>query len=352
MVELYDSLASRTAREGAKEKTESYADTILFLLDETARNFPDEKKVLSLKKGYFVEKYYENRQEDAIKLYEEGIAGDDSTIDIYYLDRLARLYAAKPESKMKAIGILQKILDKDPNNATAQEYMKSLITDPNEYINVLRDAYFADSQSRQKLYELANAFYENIQAYDSAVVYFEKLTLLDPNVKNYWERLAKAQQFRGNYKAAVKAYEQVEKLDPTGKETMYNIAASLLQLGDLVKARAYAEKASAIDKDWGAPYMLTAQSYEAAVQRCVEGKRGGWDKMKVLDKAVYALAQDLYSLAARDPNFTDQARSRAAQLSTLIPTAEDLFVNKFAKGSTYKINSECYSWINRSVVLR
>jgi hypothetical protein len=125
-----------------------------------------------------------------------------------------------------------------------------------------------------------------------------------------------------------------------------------MQTGKLSSARDYAEKALKVDPSWGAPHMVIAQSYEEAVRRCVESKRGGWDKMKVLDKLVYQAAADEYDDAAKDPDFRDQALQRKGALSSVLPTAEDLFVNKIQKGKPYMINADCYGWISRSVVPR
>ena len=66
---------------------------------------------------------------------------------------------------------------------------------------------------------------------------------------------------------------------------------------------------------------------------------------------MYSLAQEEYRKAMRDGEFADQARTRIGQLQSLTPTAEDLFRNGIKKGSSYELNSGCYSWINRSVVL-
>ncbi len=348
MIEIYDTMIVRSADSVVRK---GHADTVLLLSDDYIATFPAEKKAGLFRKGYYLEKYHETRPEEAIASYEAAIAGDYVGTDIYWLDRLARLYAAKPETKMKAVGVLQKMLEKDPNNVTAQAFMKQLITDPEEFAGVLRDAYFADPTNRQKLYELANMYYETLQNYDSAVVYFKKLVQIDATVRTYWDRLAKAQQSKGDYRDAVKSYEELLKIDPSMKENWLNLGNVQLQTGDLQKARASAEKALSIDPNWGRPYMLIGQCYEQVAQRCVESKRGGWDKMKVVDKAVYALAQDMYRQAARDPEVADQARTRAAQLQTLTPTAEDLFVNKVPKGKPYKIAGDCYGWIGRSVVL-
>jgi tetratricopeptide (TPR) repeat protein len=348
MIEIYDTLIVRSTDETYRK---GRADTLLLLCDDYIEKFPAEKKPGLLRKGYYLEKYHADKPDEAITSYETAIAGDYLGTDIYWLDRLARLYAARPETKMKAVGVLQKMLEKDPNNVTAQAFMKQLITDPEEFAGVLRDAHYADPTNRQKLYELANVYYETLENYDSAIVYFKKLVAMDATVRNYWERLAKSQQNKGDYRDAAKSYEELLKIEPGVKENWLNLGNVQLQIGDPVKARASAEKALAIDGNWGRPYMLIGQCYEQAAQRCVESKRGGWEKMKVIDKAVYALAQDMYRQAARDQEIADQARTRASQLSTLTPTAEDLFVNKIPKGKPYRIAGDCYGWINRSVTL-
>jgi tetratricopeptide (TPR) repeat protein len=346
MIELYDSLATRA---DTPEEHTLVADTLLWLIDNGIEAFPDKKMEFSLSKGYQIERHYSDRGKDAIAAYEIGLGGDYANADMYYLQRLAILYKNDPATKAEALKVIQAILLIDPNDAMAQSLLKDLISDPDEFVGILRDAYYADSDNTQKLYELANGFYEMIQNYDSAAVYFEKLAISNPTVKNYWQRWAATLLYIGNYKKATVAYRKVTELDPESKESWLNLARAELQEGNFSDARQAAEKANALDQEWGAPHLVVAQAYEAAVQRCVERTRGGWDKMKVVDKMVYLLAQTEYARAARDPQFEDMARQRSGALNTLTPTAEDLFLNKIPRGTPYMINKDCYTWINRSV---
>jgi tetratricopeptide (TPR) repeat protein len=347
LAELYDTLATN---ESSAEMKQAYGDTIELILDHAIKTFPDRSAEFYKQKGYHYERQFTGREADAIASYESGVNGVyTNPDDMYYYERIAILTSQIPDMKMKCIAVCQAILALDANNALAQGVLRNLISDPAEYVGILRDSYYADPENRQKLYELANGFYELVQEYDSAIVYFDKLIAIDPSVKNYWERLGACHLYLGNYSAAGKAYKKMTELDPTSKESWLNLARAVLQEGQLPEARTYAEKASELDPAWGAPRMVVAQAYEAAVQRCVERNRGGWDKMKVIDKMVYLLAQTEYSRAARDPQFADQARSRSGALSTLTPTSEDLFVNKIPKGSAYMINKDCYGWISRSV---
>ena len=346
LAELYDTLATRS---DSPELKQAYGDTIIYIYDQGIATFPDRAGEFNLLKGYQYERQFSGKEKEGIDAYEAAIKGDYANADLYYLERLGILYSKIPEFKMKAVAVLQAIILRDPNNTTAQALLKNLITDPEEFVGILRDAYYADPDNRQKLYELANGFYEMVQDYDSAAVYFEKLVALDGTVRNYLERLGAAYLYTNHYDKAAKTYKKVTDLDPQSKEAWMNLARAVLQEGQLAEARTYAEKASDLDPNWGAPRMVIAQAYEAAVQRCVERTRGGWDKMKVIDKMVYLLAQTEYSRAARDPQFTEQARSRSGALSSLTPTAEDLFVNKIPKGSSYSINKDCYGWIGRSV---
>jgi tetratricopeptide (TPR) repeat protein len=346
MIDLYDTLATHAA---TPEEKKGIADTMMSIIENAILTFPDRKAEFSLVKGYQLERQYTDRSMDAIHAYEDGINSDYANADMYSLMRLAILYAKDPELKTKAIEVLQAILLRDPNNENAQGLLKSLMENPEEYIVVLRDAYYADSENVTKLYELASGFYELVQQYDSAAVYFDKLTKLAPDVKNYWQRLGACMLFLENNKRASEAYRKVTELDPESKEAWLNLARSVLQEGKYSEARNHAEKASALDPAWGLPHMVVANAYEMAVARCVEGTRGGWANMKVIDKMVYLLAQTEYNRAAQDPQVEAQARERSRALSTLTPTAEDLFVNKIPKGKPYSINKDCYGWIGRSV---
>ncbi len=347
MVELYDTLATH---EPVAEMKLAYGDTIQSILDSAIATFPDRASEFYKAKGYYYERQFTGREADAITSYEAGIGGVYTNMeDMFYLERLAVLYSQNPDKKMKSVEVCQAILLLDPNNTLAQGLLRSLISDPQEFVGILRDAYYADSENRQKLYELANGLYELVQAYDSAIVYFNKLIAIDPTVKNYWERLGACYLYTGNYSGAMRAYKKMTEIDPQSKEAWLNLARSAVQEGQYSDARTYADKVSELDPAWGAPRMVVAQAYEGAVQRCVERTRGGWDKMKVVDKMVYLLAQTEYARAARDPEFSEQARSRSSSLSTLTPTAEDLFLNKIPRGTSYMINKDCYGWISRSV---
>lgn len=349
MVELYEKQG--TASEDPAMKAAA-GDTIILLCDDAIKQFPDKKEYWELKKGYYFELMFQDKSEEAIKAYEAGVQGDYKNAEMYYLDRLSDLYSRNPDYKMKAVEVMQVILLRDPNNTAAQQRMKNLISDPEEYIGILRDAYYADSENTAKLYELANGFYEMLQQYDSAAVYFDKLTSLDPAVKNYWSRLGASLMYLGDYGKAEKAYDKLAQLDPESRDAWINLARATLQNGKFSITRDYAEKALKIDPSWGAPHMVIAQAYEETVRRCVESKRGGWEKMKVLDKLVYQAAADEYDAAARDQEFREQAQQRKGALSSVLPTAEDLFVNKIPKGKSYMINADCYGWISRSVVPR
>lgn len=346
MIELYDSLATRAEDEEVKTNA---ADTLIWLIDNAIEHFPDRKNDYLLMKGYQLERHFTDREMEAIETYEAGIERDYTTADMYYLSRLAILYSKYPEMKQQAIQVLQAILLRDPNNEMAQSMLKNLMDNPEEYISILRAAYYADPGNVTKLYELANGYYELVQEFDSSAVYFGKLTEMAPEVINYWQRYGASLMFIEDYRAASEAYKKVTELDPESRDAWMNLARSVLQAGRLSEARTYAEKASDLDPSWGAPHMVIANAYETSVSRCVEGSRGGWANMKVIDKLVYLLAQNEYARAARDPQFEDQARERSRALSTLVPTSEDLFVNKISRGTPYQINKDCYGWINRSV---
>ncbi|MBR9978076.1 MAG: tetratricopeptide repeat protein [Bacteroidetes bacterium] len=346
MIELYDSLVTRAEDEEVKAGA---ADTLIWLIDSAIEHFPDRKNDYLLTKGYQLERHFPDLEMEAIDAYESGIEGDYTTADMYYLSRLAILYSKNPEMKQQAIQVLQAILLREPNNEMAQSMLKNLMDNPEEYISILRDAHYADPGNVTKLFELANGYYELVQQFDSSAVYFGKLTGMSPEVINYWQRYGASLMFIEDYRAASEAYKKVTELDPESRDAWMNLARSVLQAGKLSEARTYAEKASALDPSWGAPHMVVANAYETAVSRCVEGTRGGWANMKVIDKLVYLLAQNEYARAARDPQFEGQARDRSRALSTLIPSSEDLFLNKIPRGTPYLINKDCYGWINRSV---
>lgn len=333
---------------------EGWRDSLLIVVDNAIKTFPDRAPQYWLRKGYYLEAYFDGKEEEALKAYENGVGEQYDAADPYYLLRMAILYAKfkdeNPDYETRLISVSRAILKKDPNNETAQSLLKASISDPDQYIAVLRDAYRADPDNVQKLYDLANAFVEMIRDHDSAYVYFKKLTEMKPDVFNYWNRLGISAAYLEKYGEAERAFLQAAKLDPSSRDVWINLAKNAFSSNRYPKTRMYAEKALKINANDGEAYLLIGQAYAEQVRSCVM-KRGGWDKVTFDDRVVAKLAINTFRLAARDKNARARANELIASWKTLLPSRQDLFVRHIKPGETYKPKDACYSWINRNVKL-
>ncbi|NOY06368.1 MAG: tetratricopeptide repeat protein [Chlorobi bacterium] len=333
---------------------DGWRDSLLIVVDNAIKTFPDRAPQYWLRKGYYLEAYFDGKEEEALKAYENGVGENYEAADPYYLLRMAILYAKfkdnNPEYESRLISVSRAILKKDPNNETAQSLLKSAITDPDQYIAVLRDAYQADPDNVQKLYDLAVSFVEMAKDHDSAYVYFKKLTELKPDVFNYWNRLGISAAYLEKYSEAERAFLQAAKLDPSSRDVWINLAKNAFSSSKYPKTRTYAEKALKIKPNDGEAYLLIGQAYAEQVRSCVM-KRGGWDKVTFDDRVVTRLAINTFKLAARDETVRSRAKELIASWKTLLPSREDLFVRHLNPGDTYKPKDACYSWINRVVKL-
>ncbi len=333
---------------------EGWRDSLLIVVDDAIKTFPDRAPRYWLRKGYYLEAYFDGKEEDALKAYENGVGEKYDEADPYYLLRMAILYAKfkddNPDYEARLIAVSRAILKKDPNNETAQSLLKSSITDPDQYIAVLRDAYQADPNNVQKLYDLAIGFVEMAKDHDSAYVYFKKLTELKPDVFNYWYRLGISAAYLEKYSEAERAFLEASKLDPSSRDIWINLARNAFNRNSYPKTRMYAEKALKINPNDGEAYMLIGQAYAEQVRSCVM-KRGGWDKVTFDDRVVTRLAINTFKRAARDKTVRDRANGKIEEWKTLLPSRADLFVRHLSPGDIYKPKDACYSWINRNVKL-
>lgn len=86
--------------------------------------------------------------------------------------------------------------------------------------------------------------------------------------------------------------------------------------------------------------MIMSEIYEDAIQYCSD-KRAK-KKFTYDDKLVYLFSMQELKKAAKDPDYAADAKRRIKQLQTLVPTKEDLFMQK----NRMKPREKCYQWIN------
>ncbi len=168
----------------------------------------------------------------------------------------------------------------------------------------------------------------------------ETLYALEPSAasatgmgKMFYQRkdFAKAIEY---FKEAAEQEEDVNK-----KAENYLSAASAYQkMGQLASARSYAQKAAAIRKGWGDPYILIGSLYaQSADGNC------GSDEFEI--RAVYWAAIDKFNYAAAiDEEVRAKANKFAAAYKAQVPSRELIF-GKSMQGKTYTVGC----WINETV---
>ncbi len=343
--------------EAPEEKKQGYADTLLVIYDNAIKYHPESASEYYLKKGYVLENYYKNRNIDAIEAYEKGIELDFEHTEFYYIDRLGVLYIKhmeeNPDFREKAIDLYRRVLDKDPQNVTANDRLRALVKDISELIELNKKRLETDPENTELIWTIAN-LYIRAEDFKSSIPYLEKLTKKFPDNEIYWNRLGYSYQRIGEYKKAIDAYTRSLKVNPDAKEIILNIAVCYRELENFEQARIWARRAMAKDKNWGRPYIEIAQIYEATVAKCVKTTKGGdWTKIDFIDKLVYQLAVEYYELAKRiDPSVINEANQRIKNLETLVPTQEDYFFNKRKiKDGKIPITGGCYDWIGESITV-
>ena len=328
---LYQNAADTAQRQ-------AYADTMVIIYDLGIKNIPERAAGLWLSKGYALATYFEGRDMDAIKSYEKAIELDPKT-DFVYIDQLGLLYIKNmekdPTLKKKAVDLYRVQHEKDNANQ----------------VQIAEDDLKNDPQNPEKLWNAAQAHIDAEQ-FPEAEKHLVTLVKKFPKATNYVNELAKTYQKDGKYRQAIDAYNQSLKQNPAVKENYLNIAACYRQLENYPAARSTALRAASQEKDWGQPYMEIAETYKAAVEHCIKTTKGGdWSKLDIDDKLVYKLAQESYRKAKSiEPNLANEANQRINELSTLVPTKEDLFFNKGRiQNGRMPIAGQCYTWIGEDV---
>ncbi len=333
---------------------EAYADTMIMVYDLGIKNVPDRASGLWLTRGYALATYFQGRDEDAIHSYEKAIELDPKT-DFAYVDQLGVLYIKnmdnKPEYRKKAVDLYRKVHDEDATNQVAMDRLKLLISDPQELVNLAEADLKNDPDNPEKIWNAATA-HMDAEQYEQAVGDLRKLVNLFSQAGNYWNQLAKAYQLDGKFRQAIDAYEQSLKINPDVRDNRLNIAVCYRQMKNYAAARSTALRAAQMDRKWGQPYIEIAEIYKAAVENCIrESKGGDWSKLDIEDKLVYTLAQQSYERAKSvDRSLSNECTQRINELSTLVPSKEDLFFNnaRIVNGKM-AIAGQCYKWIEEEV---
>ncbi len=337
-----------------KDARRANADTMIIVYDMGIKNVPERASGLWLSRGYALATYFEDRGVEAIASYEKALELDPKT-DFVYADQLGILYMKNmdkdPSYKSRAVELYRKQKEADPNNPVIIDRLKSLLTDPQELINLAEQDLQNDPENLEKIWNAAQAYIEAEQ-YSGAEKHLQKLIKKSPKTYSYWNELGKVQQREEKYRQAIESYEQALKLNPALRENHLNITVCYRMLKNYTAARATAMRAAQRERGWGRPYMEIAEVYKSAVENCIrEAKGGDWALMDIDDKLVYRLAQDSFARAkAVEPSLANEANQRMNELSTLVPTKEDLFFHRARiVNGRMEVAGQCYGWVGEQV---
>lgn len=256
-----------------------------------------------------------------------------------YWAKLAFLYFKAEDPR--AIEAQQKVVELDPKNSEATlllaEIMNHFGEDP---IKALRQSFQNDTTNLDNAFRYGKAAFDR-GLYEDALRPFRTILRKEPNNTRVMEYMGRTYEALNRMRDAIEMYKMILKIEPKNTKVMCLIASVYSQLNEFSTARFWANKAKRIDPGYGLPYMVMAEVYENAVTYCSdrrEKKQFTYD-----DKLVYRLASEEYQKAARDPNYAADASRRIKQLETLLPTKEDLFMQK----NRLTPRDPCYSWITQ-----
>lgn len=325
-------------------KKKAVEDTTLYLYNLALENYPERQSYFQLKKAFIAEVWLNWPAVESAVEYEKAIALD-STVAMYYYNRLGQLYKAiakeNPEKKEQAIDFFTFLSEKEPNNPQWNTELEGLVESIDELIELAKKAWDQDPENLTKGWKYTSLCLKAGKQ-ELAVAALETMVKKSPATINYWNQLSSLYYKLDRLDAAIDAYKKLIELEPTTREHYLNLGIALKDKGQLSAARVQFQKASEIGNNWGLPIFYEGLLYETAARNC------GFEFM---DKCVYQLAVETYRRAFNMDPTTTQARERISALQSSVPQKEDYFFRKLKSGQRVEITGSCYGWIGRSITV-
>lgn len=328
------------------EEKQEYTEKCLRLYEKALNYDEVDKGYFLVRKAYVLETWNNSSVEEVVEAYETAFETDPE-IDPFYKDRLGILYSqnATDENgwKLKALDLYSALTEKEPENSVWISRIDGLAENLDELVEIRKIAWDLDKTNLEKAYVYSETCIK-AQMFEKALEPLEFLVEKNPDVINYWRKLANAYQKLERNDDAIKAYKTLINLEPNNRENYLNLAIIYQRLGQLSVSRSYLQKAGdATSEPWDLPIFYEAQLYEQAARNC---------GFEFIDKCVYQLAVDTYKKAAslNGPQ-SGAARDRIAALANSVPQPEDYFFRNIKSGTSIKIEGNCYGWINRSIIV-
>lgn len=148
---------------------------------------------------------------------------------------------------------------------------------------------------------------------------------------------------RGDIPKAIEFFDQAIELETsitTKAELCYKVGAVYYSLGNISKARSYANKALSYNSKYGQPHILIAQCYASNPNWCDDGMLNSC--------TYYACVDRLERAKAVDPSVKREADKYINLYKKYYPKKEDLFMRGYTSGTSVTIGG----WINETTRIR
>jgi len=360
MRRIYTEKANQQSDPALKE---AYLDSALFVFKDGLETFSDDeidKFEWRFNKGQFYQRHSGNidgGMDRALEIYEELFESDPGRIteaaDGYYVRLLLSQYVSNNEREkaLRMIDIIEPIGGADVQSAIS-DARDSIFSDPEERIEFL-ESQLADDPKNEGLLNELSSLYESQGNRAKAIETAERLYKVNPNFTNT-RKLADYAKADARYSYANRYLkEALEKTDDNRikRNILIEIADTYQNQDNFQSARQFARQASAIDPNWGEPYLRIASIYASTISRCTRNRTIDRD-----DRRVYWLVLDYLDKARdADPSVASNVRRQYSTYQPVLPSSEDKFFRGWETGDQLRIDGsahQCYAWINETTTVR
>lgn len=354
------------------KEREAYIDTLCMVYDLRAKYFPDGPKGPGTNVSNVIGRKgidllaYPSRLEmaytslkQAIEL--EGKLANNLFIDGYFKTVINMVKAGKLEESeiIEEYSRLTDIVDNIMNNLEEYGYEKLadgyMNTKNNlegavqpyanceDLIRIYQKKFDADPDNVELLNKIATVLSaRNCDKSDLYLAVAVKLHKLSPSAESAYfigKRYLADQEYG---KATSYLLEATKSENAIQAEQAYKyLAQIMLKESNFEQGRIYANRAIALDKTDGEPYMIIGYLYASSSKVCNENPLHA--------KAVFWAAVDKFQKAKEvDPSQAAKANEMIREYSKMFPTAEDAFFYNVFEGDTYEV--DC--WINETTTAR
>ena len=273
--------------------------------------------------------------EEAIEQYEKAIEYDGEFAEDYL--RVAELYI-KVDQPENAIPKLETYLELVPENNEVRELIGRLyeVTGQEDaQIDALEKSLVEDPENTEIMFKLGQIYFKRNE-FAKSIEKYQMYLLKKPDDLIALEAMGNAQQNVGKYNDAIKTYKRILAINDQKVKIYCEIATCYKELGQYSTARTQVNTAIRIDPNFGLAYIVRGEIYEAAADKCAQGR-----PLKFDDKLIYEMAYKEYQRAKQDPSWADLASRRMEYVEPSIPTKGDRFMHQ----DQTKSKLECHKWI-------